>query len=355
MRRSSLCQCISSSGRRLSCKLHLVLWRRIWLVWIWRYIVYSCFSFVVYKDSDSVHDAISRSLAFGCRQLYICVFRPTVRRSDIFIVPTRIFQREEALLQTSSCSHNTDMVGVNSFSRCILYVYMSFDRLWGDPAYTLCQRVYSKVRRLSCKHHLVLWRGIHLFDGILCTLAFCLWCTRTLALYTTSYLVVWLLTDLSSIVVAFHYNLQIPRNTLVPVCLPFAFAFQLAQHHSALQSCRAIVFEKEGSCVMQNSKRKCQASYQASVWWVVLLSCRCMWNVLKLRIHGVGRGRAYIWVCSCVVWWQATRRARSFFWFFCALWCVEVLVSSASCWRTCIEWLSIDNLCTYMRRMLFIA
>ena len=31
------------------------------------------------------------------------------------------------------------------------------------------------------------------FDGILCTLAFRLWCTRTLALYTTPYLVVWLL------------------------------------------------------------------------------------------------------------------------------------------------------------------
>ena len=144
--------------------------------------------------------------------------------------------------------------------------------------------------------------------------------------------------DPSSIVVAFHYNLHISRNTLIPVCLPFAFAFQLAQSQSALQSCRAIVFEKEGSCVMQNSKRKCQASYQASVWWVVLLPRRCMWNVLKLSMHSADRGRAYIWVCSCVVWWQATRRARSFFWFFCALWCVEVLVSSASCWRTCTEW-----------------
>ena len=28
------------------------------------------------------------------------------------------------------------------------------------------------------------------------------------------------------------------------MCLPFAFAFQLAQHQSALRNCRAIVFEK---------------------------------------------------------------------------------------------------------------
>ena len=178
--------------------------------------------------------------------------------------------------------------------------------------------------RLTCKLHLVFWRRIYLVDAVLCTLAFRLRCTRTLVLYTTPYLVVWLLdvdifalasfdrlwwdpaftlcqcisskgegspgifilfsedgcicltvhcvlllcdvgiscayrltypkwADLSSFLFAFYYNLHIFRISLSPVCLPFAFAFQLSQHQSALRNCRAIVFEKgskkKGGCV----------------------------------------------------------------------------------------------------------
>ena len=103
--------------------------------------------------------------------------------------------------------------------------------------------------------------------------------------------------DPSSIVVAFHYNLQIPRNTLIPVCLPFAFAFQLAQSQSALRKCRAIVFEKgskkKGGCVKVEEEARVLGE----------LSSKCMMSGVafpSLHVKCVGVVYAQCWQRTCL-------------------------------------------------------
>ena len=61
------------------------------------------------RSFNFVDDAISRSLAFGCRHLCISVFWPTMMRSSIYVVSVHLFQREEALLQMSSHCLKTDI------------------------------------------------------------------------------------------------------------------------------------------------------------------------------------------------------------------------------------------------------
>ena len=151
------------------------------------------------RSFNFVDDAISRSLAFGCRHLCISVFWPTMRRSSIYVVPVHLLYRwrltcklhlvfwrriylVDAVLCTLAfrlrCTRTLVLYTTPYLVVWLLdvdiFTFVDFDRLWGDPAFTLCQCISSTGKRLSWDLHLVFWRRMYLFDGTLCTLA--LWC-----------------------------------------------------------------------------------------------------------------------------------------------------------------------------------
>ena len=92
--------------------------------------------------------------------------------------------------------------------------------------------------------------------------------------------------DPSSLVVASHYNLHISRNTLIPVCLPFAFAFQLSQRQWAPSSYESRSFSRKAA---RTKGRLREAEEEARVSGE--LSSKCVMSdvaFLSMRVKCVG-------------------------------------------------------------------
>ena len=175
----------------------------------------------------------------------------------------------------------------------------------------------------TCKAHLVFIRLIYLFDvdSTLCSLALCcrdlcllknvpsvaylhpfqrrrllqtsscclktnifVWWYIVYACFVMSALAV--LADWSTPSEQIHLLLSLhPITTCIfPETLWFLCAFHLHLHSSFLNVSghrrptspdrfRERQQERRGGCVRRKRKHECQASYQASVWWVMLLSC----------------------------------------------------------------------------------
>ena len=103
--------------------------------------------------------------------------------------------------------------------------------------------LFASLPKKEAPPNFILFSG----DGYICLMVYCVRLLCDVGISCARRLIYPKWVDLFSLVVAFHYNLHISPNTLIPVCLPFAFAFQLSQRQWALWSSRGWSFSRKSS------------------------------------------------------------------------------------------------------------